>query len=194
MIFITSYNRPEMLLSLLKELEGERITVIDDGSDYLPYPHIEYCEYLRTNHKGKVGFWSQWDFMFRIAKETDDNEFIFLQDDLENVRLDELRRDYKGGCLNVLNVGPDRGWSKKGYVDCQFMCDRSVLEALKWEMHEIDIRRFLFRHISSGVGQQLTNRLAELDIPMHTDKNYANHGDHHSEMHPLERKLNPLVC
>lgn len=194
MIFITSYNRPEMLLNLLKELRGERVTVIDDGSTYLPYPHIEYCDYYRTKHKGKVGFWSQWDFMFQLALETDDQEFIFLPDDIRNLRLEELRADYKGGCLNVLNVGADRGWTKKGYVDCAFICDRSVLDALKWQVYEVDIRRFLRRHISSGVGQQLSKRLVDLGIPMYLGKNYASHGDHKSQMHLLERKFNPLVC
>ena len=57
MIFITSYNRPEMLLSLLKELEGERITVIDDGSEYNPEQLTEYCTYVRTPHRGKFGYW-----------------------------------------------------------------------------------------------------------------------------------------
>lgn len=194
MIYITSYNRPEFLLRLLKELEGEQVTVVDDGSEYNPIEHMKYCDYYRLEHRGKEGFWITWDFMLSLAKETKDNEFIFIPDDVYDVNLTALRRDYKEGCLNVLNVGKDRGWSKVGYVDCGFICNRSVLEKLEFRMFPIRFGRFKIEGVSSGVGQQLSHRLAVMKVPMYTTKNYASHGDHESVMHKEERLKNPLIC
>lgn len=192
MILITSYERPKMLLNLLKELEGESVSVIDDGSKYNPSAHLNYCDYYRVSHKGKEGFYVNWNLMLDIAKESNDNEFIFLQDDLHNVELDRLRKDYKGGCLNVLDVGVDRGWTPVGYVDCIFMCDRSVLEALEWKLEPITIQRFNRPNISSGVGEQLSRRLWFKGIPMYLNGNYAQHGNHESKMHKEERLKSPL--
>ena len=193
MIFITSFDRPHMLLRLLKELQGEQVVVVDDGSSYNPDKHLKYCDYYRVSHKGREGFWVNWNFMLQIAQESNDNEFIFLQDDLHSVDLDRLREDYTDGCLNVLEVGPDRGWTPKGYVDCQFICDRYVLNALEWKLDPIPIQRFNNPYLSSGVGQQLSFRLWMKGIPMYLNGNYAQHGDHESKMNPEERKRNPLV-
>ena len=194
MICITSYQRPKMLLRLLKELEGENVVVIDDGSTYDPTEHLDYCEYHRVSHKGKKGFWVNWNMMLEIAKESNDTEFIFLPDDIHSIELDRLRSDYTNGALNVLHVGPDRGWTPKGYVDCAFICDRSVLEALKWKIDPVPIQRFNNPNISSGVGQNLSFRMWMEGIPMYLKGNYAQHGDHESKMHKEERLKNPLVC
>jgi glycosyltransferase involved in cell wall biosynthesis len=194
MIFITAYDRPKMLLRLLKELKGERIRVIDDGSKYNPDEHLKYCDYYRVSHKGKEGFWVNWNFMLELAKESTDTEFIFLPDDIHAFDIDRMRKDYTKGCLNVLDVGLDRGWTPKGYVDCGFMCDRSVLEALEWKLEPIPIQRFNNPYISSGVGQQMSFRLWMKGIPMFLNGNYAQHGNHESKMHKEERLRNPLVC
>lgn len=193
MILITSYDRPDMLLRLLKELEGEKVVVVDDGSKYNPIEHLNYCDYYRASHKGRPGFWVNWNLMLEIAKESDEDEFIFLQDDLHSVELDRLREDYTDGCLNVLEVGADRGWTPVGYVDCMFMCNREVLEALEWKLEPIPIHRFNNPSISSGVGAQLSYRLWLKGIPMILNGNYAKHGDHESKMNKEERKRNPLV-
>lgn len=192
MIFITSYDRPRMLLRLLKELEGEKIIVVDDGSAYDPTEHLNYCDYYRVSHKGREGFWVNWNLMLEIAKGTDDNEFIFLQDDLYDVELEKLRSDHTKGCLNVLDVGPDRGWTTRGYVDCQFICNRYVLESLGWELAPVPVTRFNIPNISSGVGQQISFRLWMKGIPMILNGNYAHHGNHESKMHPSIRKIQPL--
>ena len=190
MIFITSYNRPKMLLRLLKELEGESVVVVDDGSDYIPYPHALMSDYYRLSHKGKIGYWLNWNFMLKIAHESNDNEFIFIPDDIYNIDLVKLRADYSGGALNILNVGADRGWTPKGYVDCAFMCDRKTLEQIGY-LNPVDIELFQIPGISSGVGLQISQKLYRAGVDMHMG-NYATHGTHESQMHPLERLRNPL--
>lgn len=193
MIFITSFDRPAFLLRLLKELQGESVTVIDDGSNYNHDEHLRYCDYYRVSHKGKTGFWVNWNFMLQLAKETDDNEFIFLPDDIYDFDIERMRKDYKGGALNVLDVGADRGWTPKGYVDCGFMCNRGVLNALEWKIDPIPIGRFRNPSISSGVGEQMSYRLWLRGIPMYLQGNYAHHGAHESKMNRLERIRNPLI-
>lgn len=192
MIFIFSYDRPKFLLRLLKELEGEQIVVLDDGSTYPPDKHLWYCDYYRLSHKGKQGFYVNWNFALEIAQESTDTEFIFLPDDIYDFDIDRLRKDYNGGCLNVLDVGADRGWTPKGYVDCVFMCNREVLEALQWKLDPVPIVRFNNPDVSSGVGQQMSKRLWKMGIPMYLQGNYAQHGNHPSKMHPETRLRQPL--
>lgn len=192
MILITTFDRPDMLLRLLKELEGENVIVVDDGSTYDPSEHLRYCDYYRVSHKGKEGFWVNWNLMLEIAKESDDDEFIFLQDDLYDIDLARLRADYKGGALNLMEIGKDRGWTPKGYVDCIFMCDRKTLDRLHWKIDPVPIQRFNRPNVSSGVGENLSYRMWLNLIPMQFNGNYAHHGNHESKMHKEERVRNPL--
>jgi len=213
MIVIFSYNRPKMLMSLLKELHGkDEIIVMDDGSNYDPYPYLEYCDYYRSEHMGKEGFWVQWQSALNLCNVSGHDWFLFLQDDLKNVEYDKIRKatgDLDLFAFNVVNMGGDRGWTsikwknrrvgdirvyEMSYVDCIFATNRNTLELLEWKMEPVPPGRFVNPLISSGVGQQLSRRLSGLHVPMYLPrKSLAYHGAHHSEMHPIERKRTPFI-
>lgn len=213
MIVIFSYNRPEMLLSLLKELKGkDEIIVLDDGSEYSPYEHLDYCDYYRSDHQGKEGFWCQWQVALDLCRKSGHDWFLFIQDDLVGVEYNMIRevtRDLDTYAFNIVNMGGDRNWTRKpwiprimkgielyemSYVDCIFATNLKTLGLLDWEMHPVPPSRFVNPLISSGVGQQLSRRLSELRVPMYMPKkSLAYHGDHHSEMHPIERKRTPFI-
>lgn len=205
---IFSYNRPEMLHRLLDEV-GHSI-VIDDGSTYKALPFLDKCDYYRFSHKGKEGFWLQWQYAFDIAKESGADKFIFMPDDIYNVNLDEIDRltqIKEPFAFNYMNVGENRGWTpiqetkadwfdgyRTGYVDCAFVSNRKTLDLLDWQMNPVDRKRFLNPNISSGVGQQLSRRFMNLGVPMWmVRKSLAYHGNHKSEMNTEERKINPLI-
>ena len=209
MKIIFSYNRPEKLHNLLDEI-GHSV-VIDDGSDYKALPFLDKCDYYRFTHKGKKGFWLQWQYALDIAKESGEDWFFFAQDDISNVNMAEIKRltqSKKPFAFNYMNIGEDRGWTpfgqrkadwfdgyRIGYVDCMFVTNRKTLDLLHWQILPVNQKRFLNPNISSGVGQQLSRRLFELSVPMWMpNKSLAYHGDHESKMHPLERKLNPLIA
>lgn len=212
MILITSYQRKTQLLSLLKSLQGN-IIVVDDGSTYDPTRHLQYCEYYRFSHKGKVGFWMQWQYMMELAQESDDDWFLFTQDDVSDIQLDKIKQicesiegDY---AFNFMRRGSKRGWTNIkwedvtiggvqcqvcDYVDCNFACSRGALERIGFDMKPVDPRRFERKNISSGVGQQLSQRFAWRGVPMYVPQtSLAYHGDHPSLMHPQERQRNPLI-
>lgn len=213
MIVIFSYNRPEMLMSLLKELRGkDEIIVIDDGSDYSPFEYLEYCDYYRSEHLGKEGFWYQWQTAFHLCNDSGHDWFLFLQDDLKDVQYDTIRsatKDLDKYAFNVVNMGGDRRWSditwknrrvgdircyQMSYVDCIFATNRKTLDLLEWKMDPVPPGRFVNPLISSGVGQQLTRKFARYEVPMYLPKkSLAYHGDHFSEMHPVERKRTPFI-
>jgi len=193
-----------MLLEILQSLEGEDIVVVDDGSDYSPIEHMEYCNYYRTEHKGKAGFWVLWNVMLEIAKESDDDWFIFTQDDVFDIQLDKVKqitKDLNKFAFNLMLRGKERHWTSKkwqettingvecwdgSYVDCVFATNRRSLDIIGWELEKVPIMRF-FRgnNISSGVGDQLSKRFYKHNIPMYIPKkSFAYHGNHKSEMHP----------
>lgn len=200
MIFVTTYARPQLLLRLLQELQGEDVVVLDDSSDYDHSEHEKYCGYYRFDeHCGKQQFWHIWQTMFNMARSlTDDNEFIFLQDDLYNVDLEGLRSVQTPDkyALNLMDVGPDRGWSPVGYCDCIFRTNRATLEQIGWSIDPVPQTRWKFRPtLSSGVGQRLSQAFYKNQIPMILpNQNYASHGDNESQMHPNLREVEPLIA
>ena len=198
-----------MLHRLLDEI-GHSV-VIDDGSDYKALPFLDKCDYYRFRHKGKEGFWMQWQYAFDIARDSDADWFFFAPDDIYNVNMDEIKRltqSEEPFAFNYLNVGWNRNWTpipkmeavwfdgyRVGYVDGAFVTNRKTLEMLDFKIEPVDPLRFSIPNISSGVGQYLSLRLARLGVPMWMPtKSLAYHGDHESEMHPIERKLNPLIA
>jgi len=212
MTIIFTYNRFSMLNSLLNELKGEGITVIDDGSDYDPTPLLDRCEYLRFPHQGKQGFYKLWDYALKICKKSNDTWFMFSPDDITDIQLDKIKDVTKYlsvFAFNYVNAGKDRGWTdvqwkdtiingvecyEMGYVDGVFVTDRTTLELLDFTVHPVPQSRFVIPNISSGCGQQLSKRLAGLNVPMYlSKKSLAYHGDHESVMHPDERLKHPLI-
>lgn len=211
MILITSYNRSEMLLSLLKEINGN-VVVFDDGSDYDPAEHKKYCRYYRYSHQGKMGFWKIWGEMLRVAKKSKDDWFLFLQDDVTDVDISAIKEatenlEHYG--FNIMRRGdPMRGWTdirpkrtnlnglkafQCGYVDCVFSTNRKTLEKIGFHMEPISPYRSYVKGVSSGVGQQLSERFVDAGIPMYFPKSsLATHGDHESKMHP-NRKVNNMI-
>lgn len=94
-VTITTYNRPEMLLSLLKQLTEQptkkeiRILVFDDS----PLPYGGGLWYYKKdfnlrffnfhNHNGKRGYWNVVNKIFTTIKEFKSFDyFIQLQDDI----------------------------------------------------------------------------------------------------------------
>ena len=208
MIVIFTYNREALLKSLVDSLKGEKIMIIDDGSDY----PIHFNNYHRYEHQGKEGFWQLWNEALRMCHASPDNWFLFLQDDVTDVNLKEIKRitrRMKDYAFNIMNRGPDRGWTKvpmypvnlKGvqcqtvrYVDCIFATNRQTLDKIGWKMNPVSAHRFRNPYISSGVGHQLSQRFAQNGILMYKPiKSLAFHGDHESLMHKEERKRNPLI-
>lgn len=207
MVIVFSYNRETMLKEALKPLDGIEHLVIDDGSSF----DLEFCKYLQTDHQGKQGFWRLWNLALYECLNTDHDFFMFMPDDFTNIDIDRIKElhdrfkttpytyniinDGRKNCWRISdNVQIDEDTEDCGFVDCGFFCNREALELLRWTIEPIPASRFNKPNISSGVGQQLTNRLAALRIPMYRPfKSLAYHGDHESQMHGDERKQNPLL-
>lgn len=215
MIFIFSYNRKEMLESLIEELMpfNEYIMVIDDGSDFdINDERVGVCKFP---HGGKSMWWHTWNEALKIAQSSIDNKFMFLPDDISNLDVKKIKRIRASFSIkeryayNILNVGNDRGWTRlkrkdcmiagyesevSPYVDCGYMTNRETLEVLDWNQDWINPIRFDREGISSGVGEAQSRAYWLAGVPMYLPKiKLAHHGNHESKMHPIERKKNPLV-
>lgn len=208
MIFVFSYQREQMLNQVLKELKGEVVTILDDGSDFI----INHPNVIRFKHGGKAKFWEKWFFAFKLAEGTDDDFFMFMPSDYSEINLDkikEIHNNYKDKpyVYNIVNDGREMCWNnirpiikdrdtiQLFFTDCGFFCNRLALEAIEFQMKEIDKNRFIKRKdISSGVGQYLTYAFNRARVKMYKPKSsLAFHGDHESTMHPEHRKELPLI-
>lgn len=203
MIFVFSYQREEMLKSVLKDLKGEDVTILDDGSDF----KIKHPNVLRFKNGGKAKFWEKWFIALRLAEGTDDDFFLFMPSDFLNidlVKIKEIHNELKSKpyVYNLINDGREMCWNtikpvkineermQIGFTDCGFFCNREALKRIGFNIKAIDPRRFKTRgDISSGVGQFLTQSFQIARIPIYMPiKSLAFHGEHESTMHPDHRK------
>ena len=222
-IVITTYNRPDMLYKLLDNIELEKkdfnlkIFVFNDGStlDYdlsrFDITHIKFFP-----NRGKKNYWEIVDTTFKVLKSINSNYFIYLPDDVTlcpnffNVLKEtyETIIDNRMICLSFLvdnrvtksNWGSNKpinygNYIKTGWNDLCFMSKKSFFNVLNFKIDEIPKNRWKFNeNLSSGVGQQITEKLNKLNYNMyHTKKSLVNHGEHISVMNPKERIKNKLI-
>jgi len=196
--YITSYNRPEMLRQVQERLVSFGI-----------YPKV-YEDGVTFPFRGKRKFWQTWNDMLQDAKDNPADLYIFMPDDFLDIDIERIKKLHeqfrnRAYAYNIINDGRTEQWvryqAKKidketmqiGFVDCGFFCNRSTLELLRFTVKEVQDKHF-DRMSSSGVGMQLTIRMHSMNIPRYCPvKSLAMHGDHESQMHPEERKQNPLI-
>lgn len=214
---VFSYQRKEMLESLLKEFSNCKYqldyTILDDGSDF----SIDDPNFKRFPHGGKPFYWKQWNRALDLVKEDTHDLFLFISDDFSMIDFDRIVASHlKYGydrsvpipyVFNLINDGRTQCWNvtkmKKiddevnqvFFTDCVFFSNKITLSKLKYNIDPINPRRFIVdKFVSSGVGQQLTQRLNKFFVPIYMPtRSVCYHGDHPSVMHPEHRLKNPLI-
>ena len=222
LIVIFTYNREQMLKSLLEELKDSEheVLIIDDKSDYnlasifyLNRP--DWTIYEPLEHKGKQRFWEQWHYAFNEIQSSTHEYICFLPDDVCNLDLKSIERFTKQGwdnmrfAINLSNSGTRYRWGKWstgqpdfeindmllqecGYVDGLFITNRHTLEGVT--IDPVPESWFTRPDKSSGVGYQLSMKLREKHVKMMIPEySYCYHGDHESVMHKEHRKAVPLI-
>lgn len=209
---IFSYQRNELLLDLLKELDGD-VIVLDDGSEYDYSEHQQHCSfYYRLSHRGKPYFWQTWNLAFELCEHSDHKHFLFCPDDWHSYDIERvkwLQNQFKDNpyAFNIANHGVSQQWTpikqwhttiknfdafRVGFVDCCFSTNRSALQKLNWQMEPIDSERFQNPKMSSGVGKQLSKRFLKAGVPMLKPvKSLCKKHHVESKMNPKERIKNP---
>jgi len=222
-IVITTFNRPKMLYSLLGQIEKQtkdkkiKILLLNDCSTE-KYELSNY-DLIKINfcpNKGKKLFWEIIDLSFKVCKKIDSKYFVYLQDDLklcdnffnelknkyENIKDDkkislEFRTDNRTERPNWNNFEPQivGDYIHSNWVELDFICEKKFFDVLEYKINEISKNRWDNNpNLSSGVGQQLTQRLLSLGFNMyHTKKSFVGHGDHQSKMNEEERKITKLI-
>lgn len=222
-IAITTFDRERELKKLIEDIQRENggneisIFVYDDHSqtDY----RIDGVNWFRFKfNNGKRGYWRIIDRVFQDASQQNFDYFFLLQDDCEltadffneSIRQWELIDDTKKVTyctFTPTNVYTRTMWGGKAqdvefysskfikgnYVDCIFMCPRTTLERLQFQVLPISLDWDRNPNQSSGVGMQLTTRFQRLKRTMYTAySSLVRTGGTESKMNKEERKINPL--
>jgi len=224
MLFIIfTYEREQMLKSMLGELFANHVIVIDDGSKHLKGSGItdlsdrgEPCHtIIHTIHEGKKGFWKKWLIAQQIALGSEHDWFCFLNDDLTNIDLKAIeaisKQPWQEMCfaMNLLNCGERYRWGKyqdtqppfelagRTWSQCDYVDGNFITNRTTLETFDIDpvpLSWFDRPDKSSGVGYQMTMKLRKVGCTMMLpDKSLAYHGDHDSVMHFEHRKKIKLI-
>ena len=204
-IAIITYNRPQELLRLTKELKGLDYVVIDDGSNYDSF--IEDDRLVKLPHQGKKGFWLTYSVVIHNLLKSKADNYIILADDFYNIDFDSVAeihsrfRDDKY-TVNMINDSRRYCWSSprkwktpkdminKGFFDCGGLTNRRTLQQIK--LKEMPASWWT-PNKSSGVGYQITKQLKNKTKMFTPKQSLCKHGDAVSKMHPIERIKNPLI-
>jgi len=207
-IYITAYNRPDMLKALSSELyhKGVKPVVYYDGLR----PEYSTPSMRCHEHRGKEGFYKTWDDMLKDGKGSDADLFIFLQDDVSNVNLEQIRHlhsllNHSAYAFQLINDGRVNCWNvfepkwitpivqEIGFVDCLMFCNREALDKLRWTVRK-NPDKIQRRMVSSGVGFYLSTQFMKRGVRMYRPyKSLVYHGNHDSVMHYEHRKNTPLI-
>ncbi len=211
-ITIFSYQRETMLKALVEEIKAFSsvnisYTILDDGSDF----QLPDTNFYRFEHGGKERFWQMWNYALSGLEASKSDLHIFTPSDVSNVefeRIIALHNQFKGKpyAYNLINDGREKCWNliepvkvdehtiKVGFTDCGFFCNKQLLDKIGYYVDPINPQRFVNPNISSGVGQQLTQRMNKAGVNMYIPvKSLCYHGDHPSVMHPEHRIKTPLI-
>ena len=222
-IIITTYNRPDMLYSLIENLLKEKgsykihIAIFNDGSSE-KYDLKKYdIKHIRMfPNMGKQKYYITFNSTFSYVKKINSKYFIYLPDDVGLVSdffnkvkdLYELIPDQNKISLSILTddrvkrkvwtntVTQDFGeYYKTQWNDLCFISEKKFFEVLEYSINEIPKTRWDDNpNLSSGVGQQISHRLDKLNFGMyHTKLSMVIHGDHESKMNKNERLKTKLI-
>jgi hypothetical protein len=214
---VFSYNRPDMLSKVVEHVSayGE-VFVVDDASEFNVHNELPQNThvYIAPKHRGKTGYWQQWNVALEFAKQHTATHVCFMPDDFEGLDVERLINTINGllpthpFAINLVNDGREECWiayqpqsckingepfKKVGFVDCGFIANRATLSITSYKIKPVPMERFAKNNMSSGVGEQLTRNyfgLVNMYLPV---KSFAYHGTHLSMMHPEERIKNPLI-
>lgn len=207
-------DRKEMLKSIVDSIDenDHHYMVFDDGSTVDLNDILNENKIIQFEHRGKREYYKTWQDMFTHIKYRDKYDgYVFIPNDFTEIdfnRITKYLSDFNGRpfAFNLVNDGRTKMWVNKpltkinndlslvGFTDCGFFTNYETIRMLNFQIDKINPRRFEDPNMSSGVGQQLSNRLDKLKIPIYLPTySICKHGDHKSSMHPNERISNPLI-
>jgi hypothetical protein len=178
-VIFSSPQRKAMLDSMLQELKGYDVYVIDNPETF-----------------GIDKFWMRWETARLYCLKSRHNDFIILPDDVTKFEFKEIKKifnRYKNQLFtcNLIDDGRGKCWGSEQYFDCGGLTNRKTLQKIK--VHPVS-QDWINTRTSSGVGYQLTLQLRKIRATMITPAySLCYHGDHESIMHPEERKKTPLI-
>jgi len=214
-LLITTFNRPDLLGNLLEQILQENppntiIHIHNDGStaNYVPvinkYKSKLDLRYFNHKHYGKKMYWALINQVFKNRAQA--KYYIMLPDD------DILNPDFFNRVINkwegitdekkislMPSVNVERKWfscwtpiiPKKegevynaGYCDMRFIVEEKFFQEVG--VLEVDQSRWDdMPELGSGVGSQLSNRLAEKEWKMYiSEKDLTYQIEHESKMNP----------
>lgn len=194
-VIFSSPQRKGMLSTLLNELKGYDVHIIDSEETY-----------------GKENFWIRMKEAIEVCLNSKHNFFMIMPDDVCNVDLKRILGFSKTSSrfvVNLTNDGRTRCWGGNpkrfrdityeghkyihvDFCDCGFISNRLTLNGMR--IYPVSKTWFDRPDKSSGVGHQLSKTFRSRLTPMYIpEKSLVYHGDHDSVMHYEERKKTKLV-
>ncbi len=175
--------------------------------------------YLRApgNH-GKRRWWVWWNTILATLRQVEANRYFVLQDDIRlcdrfferaGLAWSQINDDDKASLfLHVDNYSVELGkarWTpsreapayglvRSGWVDLTaFVCERRLFEALDWRLHPNAGRWGRDPSLGSGVGAQISTRLAARGLTMYrVSQSLTVHANAPSKMNPEARARWPV--
>ena len=202
---IPTYERFDKVTRLIDDVfkTGDNILIIllNDGSTDDRYKSLVNYDkrliYLKNEiNNGKNGYWMTVNTLLNEMSKYKFRHGVMLGDDFQ------LANDYKEKLekyidnVNIIRLFTQFGvnetnWGLKNWVDGIFCAPYEFFNKLNFELFPIKRRSSM---TSSGVGQQMSERLTKLGYVVKNYGSLVHHiGNEDSKMHPTIRKSQPLI-
>lgn len=198
LISITSYERKDFLLNVVKQLKGEDIIIWDDNSNFEIEGEFTFHKFYKNY--GKKLAWRKFQSIFKILARDNYDYYIVIPDDVilcdnfvkKSIELYENIKDDKKICLSLLSDARIKNpcWTEfnpvvKGDViltqwnDLLFICERKFFEVL--DLKEVPKERWdINPDLGSGVGGNISRDLYLNGYNMyHTKESLCTHRTNH---------------
>lgn len=179
----------------------------------------EYSFVRYRSHFGKPKYWMMINEAFGFFKTLEFDYLIQIPDDIQlvdgffdkAVKTFEAIPDKYKSCLNLLQDVSRKGalWTpiepkimilpngkviRTGWVDMCYIANKYFFNILNWCIHPVNRDWAKDPNKSSGVGKQISERVYRNGTYFYqVEKSLVFHGTHDSVMHPVHRKITPLV-
>lgn len=222
-VIITTFNRPQMLINLLDNIESEKkdhkvlVVVFDDnGRQKADLTGFNVKKIEMYPNMGKKKYYMVINATFSYIKNIKSKYYIYLPDDIklvddffnETKRIYESIEDKNKICLSILTDGRvnKTNWTdfksldlgeyyQTQWNDLCFIAEKKFFNELNHKLDEIPNSRWISNpNNSSGVGRQISLKLNNKGLKMyHTKTSMVSHGDHESKMNKEERNNVRLI-
>lgn len=212
LFLITTYNRYDLLVSVIERLEPQvkhlnyKIAIVDDCSNDDRYSTLitkfDNIIYHRNNkNNGRNNYYLTVNELFKISRNNESKYYVFLGDDiLPSINFINHIYSFLNTGVKIINQLINQketytNWGLTNWVDGCFTITHDAYSKINYDFVESEIRKkFTETNYGTGVYKAFSFRFKKYNLKVHYPKHSLVYhiGHTNSVMHQQKRKIEPI--